>query len=128
MMSRAKIISHKESKMKPIVIILLSLALAACSACNRKPAPQSVNVGQATVTVEGDKVTTKTKDPSGKMIIVITQHTQPDNYPKDIPVLTDGEESTYSSTLEAGHITLQTFSPKGTRELADYFEHQLSSS
>src|SRR5436305_10776751 len=109
--------------MKPIAIIIFSLTLMACSACNRKPAPPSTNPGSATVTVEGSKVITTSKDANGKLITIIAQPTPPENYPKDVPTFSEGNDSTYTSTSEGGHITLQSLSSKSTREVADYFGH-----
>lgn len=114
--------------MKLITIFVLSLTLTACSACNRKPVSAPSTGSSATVTVEGDKVTTTTKDPNGKLITVISQTKQPDLYPKDIPAFPEGRDSKYQYTSEGAHITLEIYSSKGPREVAEYFEHELSAS
>ena len=114
--------------MKLITIIVLSLALTACSACKNKPAVQSTAPGSATVTKEGNKVITTTRDANGKLVTITTQPTPPDNFPKDVPTFAEGNDSTYAYSSEGGAITLQSFSSKATREVADYFEHELSGS
>ena len=114
--------------MKLITIIILSLSLAACSACRSKPAANPDKGNSVTVTVDGPRVITTTKDANGKLVTITTQPTPPDNYPKDIPTFAEGHDSTYGYSSEGGHITLQSLASKGAREVAEYFEHELSAS
>jgi len=114
--------------MKLFLFCLLTLSLAACSSCNKKPVAVAPNSKSVTVTKEGDKTITRTPNENGTVSVVISQPTPPDNIPKDIPNFSEGTDSTYSFDPEAAHITLASYTTKSQRDVADYYEHELASS
>ena len=114
------------NRTKLMIIMLAGLVISACSACKHAPADKPVINNQATVTVRDGKVITTTAGKNGQLITLTSQSTQPDNYPKDIPPFPDGTDSTYNSTADASVITLQSYAAKDKREVANYFEHELT--
>ncbi|HZS47978.1 MAG TPA: hypothetical protein VFC63_23115 [Blastocatellia bacterium] len=118
----------EENRIKLTAFCLIALSLAACASCTGKPSA-APNNSQPVVTVQkqGDKIITTTKYPNGTVSVIIAQPNPPDNLPKDIPNVAETTDSTYTFDPDAKHVTLGSYSPKAQKEVADYYEHELSS-